>query len=175
MGGIVWSVSNAIGSRAIHTVYFLGWGLMIYATFLIDHFEMFGLRQAWTAYQGGECGSPKFRTPGAYRHVRHPIHLGWLLILWASPVMTVTHLVFAAGMTIYILVGIQFEERDLAAELPDYQQYKRKVPMLLPSLQKRLLQEADSGRSASALRCNSRGATRLAEVFDQRLKKFARK
>jgi protein-S-isoprenylcysteine O-methyltransferase Ste14 len=146
MGGIVWSVSNAILSRAIYAFYFAGWGLMIYATFLIDHFEMFGLRQVWTAYQGGECWSPKLRTPGLYRHVRHPIYLGWLVIMWASPVMTVTHLVFAAGMTIYILVGIQFEERDLAIELPDYQQYQRKVPMLLPSSRKRLLQEPDSQR-----------------------------
>jgi protein-S-isoprenylcysteine O-methyltransferase Ste14 len=147
MGGVVWSVSNVIMSRAIYAFYFAGWGLMIYATFLIDHFEMFGLRQAWTAHQGGECWSAEFRTPGLYRHVRHPIYLGWLLIMWASPVMTVTHLVFAAGMTIYMLVGIQFEERDLAAELPDYQQYKRKVPMLLPSFRKRLLQESDSERN----------------------------
>ena len=152
MGGIVWSVSNAIWSRAIYAVYFAGWGLMIYATFLMDHFEMFGLRQVWTAYQGGDCWSPKFRTPGLYRHVRHPIYLGWLLILWASPIMTVTHLVFAAGMTIYMLVGIQFEERDLAVELPDYQQYKRKVPMLLPSFRKRLLQEVESDRSVSVPR-----------------------
>jgi protein-S-isoprenylcysteine O-methyltransferase Ste14 len=175
MGGIVWSLSNVFGSRAIHAVYFSGWGLMIYATFLMDHFEMFGLRQAWTAYQGGECGSPKFRTPGLYRRVRHPIYLGWLFILWASPVMTVTHLVFAAGMTIYILVGIQLEERDLAVELPDYQQYKRKVPMLLPSTRKRLLQEADSDRDATVLSCDSRGATRFAETFEQRLEKLARK
>jgi protein-S-isoprenylcysteine O-methyltransferase Ste14 len=149
MGGVVWSVSNAILSRAIYAFYFAGWGLMIYATFLIDHFEMFGLRQAWTAYRGGECSSPEFRTPGMYRHVRHPIYLGWLVIMWASPVMTVTHLVFAAGMTIYMLVGIQFEERDRAIELPDYQQYKRKVPMLLPSMRKRLLQEPDSDRTVS--------------------------
>jgi len=148
MGGIVWSVSNAILSRAIYAFYFVGWGLMIYATFLIDHFEMFGLRQVWRAYQGGECWSPKLRTPGLYRRVRHPIYLGWLVIMWASPVMTVTHLVFAAGMTIYILVGIQFEERDLAVELSDYQQYQRKVPMLLPSSRRRLLQEPDGDRTA---------------------------
>ena len=144
MGGIVWSVSNVIMSRAIYAFYFAGWSLMIYATFLMDHFEMFGLRQAWTAHQGGECWATEFRTPGLYRHVRHPIYLGWLLILWSSPVMTVTHLVLAAGMTIYMLIGIQFEERDLAAELPDYRQYIRKVPMLLPSLRKRLLQEPET-------------------------------
>ena len=129
MGGVVWSVSNVILSRAIYAFYFAGWGLMIYATFLIDHFELFGLRQART---------PELCTPGLYRHVRHPIYLGWLSIMWASPIMTVTHLVFAGGMTLYMLVGIQFEERDLAADLPEYPQYKRKVPMLLPSMRKRL-------------------------------------
>jgi protein-S-isoprenylcysteine O-methyltransferase Ste14 len=144
MGGVVWSVSNIIMSRTIYAFYFAGWSLMIYATFLMDHFEMFGLRQAWTSYQGGECWTAEFRTPGLYRHVRHPIYLGWLLILWSSPVMTVTHLVLAAGMTIYMLVGIQFEEHDLAAELPDYRQYIRKVPMLLPSFRRRLLQESET-------------------------------
>ena len=111
---------------------------MIYATFLLDHFEMFGLRQAWSAYLNGSCDEPKLRTPSLYRHVRHPIYLGWLLVLWATPVMTVSHLVFAAGMTIYMLIGIQYEERDLAVELPEYEQYRRKVPMLLPSLRRRL-------------------------------------
>ena len=175
MGGIVWSVSNAVWTRAIYAVYFAGWGLMIYASFLLDHFEMFGLRQAWTAYRGGECWSPRFRTPGLYRHVRHPIYLGWLVILWASPVMTVAHVVFAAGMTIYVLIGIQFEERDLALELHDYQQYKRKVPMLLPSFRKRLLQGSDGDRKPSHLGSDGRDATQFANVFDQRPEKLARK
>ena len=143
MGGIVWSMSNLYLSRAIYAAYFAGWGLMIYATFLINHFELFGVRQAWTAYLGDECRTSDFKTPGLYRHVRHPIYLGWLMIMWASPVMTMAHLVFAAGMTIYMLVGIQLEERDLSHDLPDYRQYKRKVPMLLPSLRKRLVDEPD--------------------------------
>ena len=144
MGGIIWSISSLYFARAIYAAYFAGWGLMIYATFLINHFELFGVRQAWTAYRGGECQTSDFKTPGLYRHVRHPIYLGWLMIMWATPIMTVTHLVFAAGMTIYTLVGIRFEERDLSAELPDYRQYKRKVPMLLPSLRRRLVDEPDS-------------------------------
>ncbi len=144
MGGVVWSFSNLILSRTIYALYFAGWVLMIYATFLIDHFELFGLRQAWTAYLGGECWTSEFCTPGLYRHARPPPYLRWPLIMWATPVMTVAHLVFAARMTIYMLMGIQLEERDLAAELPDYQQYKRKVPMLLPSRTKHLLQEQDS-------------------------------
>lgn len=151
MGGVVWSVSGPILPKLIVTVYFAGWGLMIFSTFLINHFELFGLRQTWNVKQVGAHRQSEFRTPGLYRHVRHPIYLGWLMILWASPVMTVTHLVIAAGMTIYMLVGIQFEERDLAAELPDYEQYKRKVPMLLPSLRKRLLQKPDHSRTGLRL------------------------
>ena len=144
MGGIVWAVRNQMLSRSITAIYFGGWALMLYATFLINHFELFGLQQAWTVFRRGHCWGPELKTPGLYRHVRHPIYLGWLLVAWATPIMTATHLVFAACITIYILIGIQLEERDLAAELPDYQQYKRKVPMLLPSWRKRLLQESDS-------------------------------
>lgn len=138
MGGIVWAVSSPLMSKVIVVAYFAGWMLMITATFLLDHLELFGLRQAWTAFQGGTCELSEFRTPGLYRHVRHPIYLGWLVVVWASPVMTVTHLVFAAGMTTYMLIGIQLEESDLVADLPDYQQYKRKVPMLIPSWRKHL-------------------------------------
>ncbi len=141
MGGVVWAVENAVLSALIHCVYFLGWALMLNATCLIDHFELFGVRQAWNYYRDGACDCSRLRTPGMYRHVRHPIYLGWLLVFWASPIMTVSHLVFAAGTTIYVLIGIQFEERDLAAELPDYRQYQRKVPMLLPSWRKHLLQD----------------------------------
>lgn len=138
MGGIVWSVASPALSLLIYASYFLGWVLMVRATFLIDHFELFGLCQTWSAYVGRDCPMPKLRTPGLYRHVRHPIYLGWLMILWSSPLMTVAHLVFAAGMTIYMLFGIQMEERDLEIDLPEYPQYRRKVPMLLPSPKKRL-------------------------------------
>ena len=139
MGGIVWSINQPLLSDAIYGVYFAGWALMFYATFLINHFELFGVYQVWTVVRKRAPENAVFRTPGIYRHVRHPIYLGWLMVVWASPVMTVTHLVFAAGMTIYMLIGIQLEERDLATELPEYAQYKRKVPMLLPSRRRRLL------------------------------------
>jgi len=144
MGGIVWAVQNQMVSRCIHALYFGAWALMFYASFLINHSELFGLRQVWTTFRRGYCWGPELRTPGLYRHVRHPIYLGWLLVLWAAPVMTVSHLLFATGMTIYMLIEIHLEERDLEAELPEYQQYKRKVPMLLPSWRKRLLDEPDS-------------------------------
>jgi protein-S-isoprenylcysteine O-methyltransferase Ste14 len=143
MGGVVWACDDAILTRLIYAAYFSGWGLMLCASFLINHFELFGLAQAWTACQGGRCVAPKLRTRGIYRHIRHPIYLGWLLVVWASPVMTASHLVFATGMTVYVLIVIQFEERDLVIELPDYRQYKRKVPMLIPSWRKRLSQEPD--------------------------------
>lgn len=143
MGGIIWAVQNQMWSRTIYVVYFAGWALMFYATFLIDHFELFGLRQAWTAFRRNYCWGPELKTSGLYRYVRHPIYLGWLLVVWAAPTMTVTHLVFAAGMTIYMLVGIHLEERDLATELAEYEQYKRKVPMLLPSWRKRLYLRPD--------------------------------
>ncbi len=143
IGGILWMIQNQAMSRIVTAVYFFGWAVMFYATFLLDHFEMFGLKQAWSAYLKGDCEAPRLRTPGLYRRVRHPIYLGWLLVLWSTPVMTVSHLVFAAGMTIYMLIGIQLEERDLTLELPEYEQYMRKVPMLLPSFRKHLLLEHD--------------------------------
>lgn len=145
MGGVVWFVENEVIRTIVTMAYAGGWLLMIWATFLIDHFELFGLKQAWCALRGNiQCDKPTFATPSAYRVVRHPIYAGWLIVLWASPVMTVTHLVLAIGMTAYTLMGIQLEERDLVERLPYYAQYRRKVPMLLPSLRKRLLESADT-------------------------------
>jgi protein-S-isoprenylcysteine O-methyltransferase Ste14 len=147
IGGIVWLVSSPYVSGSIFAFYFAGWGLMFYATLLIDHFHLFGLCQAWNARQGVDCPERRLRTPGLYRHVRHPIYLGWLLVIWATPIMTITHLMFAAGMTIYMLVSIRLEERDLAVEIPDYRQYIRKVPMLLPSWRRRLLPENEQSKT----------------------------
>lgn len=136
MGGIVWALNSSLLRHIIIAIYFGGWIFMFYATFLINHFELLGLRQAWMAYEGGDHAAPMFRTPGLYRRTRHPIYLGWLIILWAAPTMTLAHLLLAAGMTSYILIAIQREEHGLDAELPEYLQYKRKVPMLLPSWRK---------------------------------------
>jgi len=145
MGGVVWFVENKALQVIITMAYAGGWVLMIWATFLIDHFELFGLRQAWCVLRGGtKCEEPVFGTPAAYRIVRHPIYAGWLIVIWASPIMTVTHLVLAIGMTAYTLMGIRLEERDLSRRLPYYEQYRRKVPMLLPSLWRRLHSEASS-------------------------------
>ena len=141
MGGLVWLIRDPATATAVRAVYFAGWGIMIIATCLIDHWELFGVRQV-VAYCRNRPNEPgTFAAPALYRVVRHPIYLGWLLILWASPVMTVTHLVAALGLTAYILVGTRFEERDLARELDCYRQYQRKVPMLIPSLTRRLLRK----------------------------------
>ena len=138
LGGVVWSVSASWAAWVLTGLYFASWGLLLYATFLIDHFDLFGLRQAFFALRDKAMPALKFRTPALYRVVRHPIYVGWIGIFWFTPTMTVTHLVFAAVSTLYILVGIKLEERDLEAMHPEYAQYKRKVPALIPSLSRRL-------------------------------------
>ena len=143
IGGVVWSIESPLPRQLIMLVYVLGWGLMIWSTFLLDHFELFGLRQVWCEFRGRKCVAPPFATPAAYKYVRHPIYAGWLIVVWASPVMTVSHLVLAVGITAYTFMGIRLEEIELARRLPYYEQYRRKVPMLIPSLRKRLLERAD--------------------------------
>jgi protein-S-isoprenylcysteine O-methyltransferase Ste14 len=132
MGGIVWDIASPAGIKAMYATYASGWLLLLYVTFLIDHFDLFGLRQVWLHWRGRAYTPVAFRTPWLYRQVRHPLYIGWLLIFWATPTMTVAHLVFAIMTTAYILVAIQFEERDLISEHPEYAEYRRRVPMLLP-------------------------------------------
>src|SRR5262245_5192007 len=109
----VWRVGHPAAILAIDGVFWLGWGVLLAATFLINHFELFGLRQVVARWLNRGLPSPEFRTPGLYRHVRHPIYLGFLLAFWAAPVMSAGHLLFAIATTGYILIGIWFEERDL--------------------------------------------------------------
>ena len=140
IGWVVWSVETTPARHLILGVYFAGWMVMVWSTFLIDHWELFGLRQAWRAFHGAApCRAPAFRTPAAYRYVRHPIYTGWLMLLWAAPVMTISHLVIAAGLSLYVVLGVRLEERDLQRRIPYYAQYRRKVPMLLPSWRRRLM------------------------------------
>jgi protein-S-isoprenylcysteine O-methyltransferase Ste14 len=135
MGGLVWQVPDGGARTAIIGVYLFGWLLLLYATFLIDHFDLFGLTQVWGRLTGRAYRAPQFHTPGLYKLVRHPIYIGWLTIFWAAPTMTVAHLVFAVVTTLYILVAIQFEERDLVSAFGDeYIDYRARTPMLVPLL-----------------------------------------
>jgi protein-S-isoprenylcysteine O-methyltransferase Ste14 len=133
LGGVVWSVESQAGRSAVYVLYFFGWLLLLAATFMIDHFDLFGLRQVWRRLLGRPYAQPEFRTPGLYRHVRHPIYLGWLCIFWATPRMTAAHLLFALATTAYIFVAVRFEERDLIHSHGDaYRAYRARVPMIFP-------------------------------------------
>jgi protein-S-isoprenylcysteine O-methyltransferase Ste14 len=133
IGGLVWQVDNGPARIAIYGVYAVGWLLLLVATFLINHFDLFGLRQVYLHFRGQEYTGLKFRTPGLYRLMRHPIYFSWLCIFWATPRMTIAHLVFAVATTGYILIAIQLEERDLIRAYGDaYRRYKRQVPSILP-------------------------------------------
>ena len=132
MGGVVWSVEHNAGRLALNALFAGGWLTVLVTTFLINHFDLFGLRQVWLHLLGRPYTSLKFRTPGPYRLVRHPLYVGWLMVFWSAPVMTAAHLVFAIATTAYILIAIQFEERDLVRAHAEYAEYRRRVPMILP-------------------------------------------
>ncbi len=135
MGGSVWTVAAEPFRTIIFALYFLGWGVLFYATWLINHFDLFGLRQVWYNFRGTTPPEMTFRVPGMHKWVRHPIYVGWLIIFWATPTMTVAHLVFAVMTTAYIVIAIQFEEKDLVDEFgDDYRDYQKDVGMLLPKV-----------------------------------------
>ena len=130
----IWQIGG-IAAYVLTAVYWLGWLIAFSSTFMIDHFDLSGLRQAFFALRGAKDPGQSFRTPLLYKIVRHPLMLGFLLVFWATPEMTAGHLLFAIANTAYILIGLQFEERDLIAEFgTTYQQYRRRVPMLLPRI-----------------------------------------
>jgi methanethiol S-methyltransferase len=142
MGGVIWDMGAPAGKTTMYVVYAAGWALLLYSTFLINHFDLFGLRQVWLHLRGKPYTTVPFRSPWLYRQVRHPLYVGWLMIFWATPVMTVAHLVFAIMTTAYILVAIQFEEHDLIAAHPEYAEYKKQVPALIPFTKRRATEKA---------------------------------
>lgn len=135
MGGTLWDFRDPVIHGTIYSLYAGGWLLVLAATFLINHFDLFGMRQVWLYLSGLPYTPLDFKTPGLYRYVRHPLYVGWLLTFWATPTMTAAHLVFAIATTTYILIAIQFEERDLTAVHGSaYEAYRKEVPMLVPAL-----------------------------------------
>ena len=133
MPAIVWQVENPHVAVAVATVSLVGWVIVFTSTFLINHFELFGLRQVTANLAGREMPQAQFRTPLYYKFVRHPLYLGFIIAFWATPVMTVGHLLFAAVTTAYIFVGIILEERDLTEQFGEqYRQYKKRVSMVIP-------------------------------------------
>ena len=145
LGGIVWSVEDPAGRLVLRGLFAFGWGLVLFSTFLINHFDLFGLRQVWRHLLGQPEDGLRFKTPGLYKIVRHPLYVGWLFAFWMTPVMTSAHLLFSIATTAYILLAIQFEERDLVREHGEtYEEYRRSVPMLVPSLRKPQKSPADN-------------------------------
>jgi protein-S-isoprenylcysteine O-methyltransferase Ste14 len=133
--GIVFELEHPVARAIAYGLCGLGAALVLYSTFLIDHFDLFGLRQSWLALRGEVYTHRPFRTPGLYEHVRHPLYVGWLIFFWAAPTLTAGHLLLAAGITGYILIAIVFEERDLLAHFgADYRAWRARTPLFIPRL-----------------------------------------
>lgn len=156
MGGVVWHVGDESARVVLWSLFAFGWLTVLVTTCLINHFDLFGLRQVWLYFRGRPYTPLPFVTPGPYRIVRHPLYIGWLMAFWATPTMTLAHCVFAATLTIYILLAIRFEERDLIAFHRAYAEYRRRVPMLIPRWPARRMGPAESTQS---VRTRSSGLT----------------
>jgi protein-S-isoprenylcysteine O-methyltransferase Ste14 len=137
LGGVVWDVPQGPWRNLLYAGFAFGWLLVLFTTFVISHFDLFGLRQVWRHFRGEPQTPLPFATPWIYRMVRHPLYVGWFFAFWSTPTMTVSHLFFAVVTTAYILVAIQLEERDLMAAHPEYAVYRKQVPMLVPALRRR--------------------------------------
>jgi protein-S-isoprenylcysteine O-methyltransferase Ste14 len=134
LGGTIWNIQSSPGRALMYTGFAFGFALVLLSTFLINHFDLFGLRQVWLYLRGKPYTQLAFRTPALYKHVRHPLYVGWFMSFWFTPAMTVTHLLFAAMCSAYILLAIRWEERDLVSAYgAKYVEYRSNVPMLLPS------------------------------------------
>jgi protein-S-isoprenylcysteine O-methyltransferase Ste14 len=134
MPGVVWSVESTTGTMILMSVFWVGWLIVLSSTFMINHFDLFGLRQVMLPLMNKEYAHVGFKTTMLYKFVRHPIMLGFIIAFWATPYMTVGHLLFAVVTTIYIFMGLQFEEHDLKNAVPEYEEYRQEVPMLIPGM-----------------------------------------
>ena len=134
IAGVVWDVRGVAGAAIVlGAIFWLGWAIVFVSTFLINHFDLFGLAQVWALWRGTELSPPAFRTPFLYKVVRHPLYVGFILAFWATPLMTTGHLLFSALATGYIFVGMWLEERDLVAVFGDtYVRYRERVSMIVP-------------------------------------------
>jgi protein-S-isoprenylcysteine O-methyltransferase Ste14 len=145
LGGIVWTVESPALRGAIWAAFAYGWLQVLVMTFLIDHFDLFGLRQVWLHLIGRQYTRVHFATPAPYRVVRHPLYLGFMIAFWAAPTMSITRLVFAIATTAYMLIAIQFEEHDLVHEHgASYEHYRRTVPMIIPGMRGRQHQPGEA-------------------------------
>ncbi len=135
---VLWHADAAWSAAIGWSVMSVGVLVLLWATFLINHFELFGLQQGWSTLRGRELRGPAFVTPYLYKIVRHPLYVGWLLIFWGAPTMTAGHVLFAVGMSAYIFLGMRFEERDLVQDIGEpYRRYRQQVPALVPQLGRR--------------------------------------
>jgi protein-S-isoprenylcysteine O-methyltransferase Ste14 len=149
--GAVWNVENPAGWWTLQGLFALGWFLVFYSSFLINHFDLFGLRQVFLYFRSKSYTPVPVKVVSLYKLVRNPLMLGFLIAMWAAPVMTAGHLLFTISMTVYILIGIQFEERTLAKELgAEYAAYRARTPMLIPVPKGTLVSEAPMGAPALA-------------------------
>jgi len=140
---VLWDVSQGLAAKLLIGFSLAGWTIVLSATFMLDHFDLFGLRQVWSAFRNRPLREPEFATPALYKAVRHPIYMGFIVAFWATPVMALGHVVFAAATTGYVLIAIQLEERDLLARYGDaYREYRRRVGMLFPFPRQKLRFEA---------------------------------
>lgn len=137
MGGFIWRVEEPLANTILTVLFITGWLIVLVSTFMINHFDLFGLRQVWFYFLGKKYEPLRFRIPFFYKYVRHPLYLGWLIAFWATPVMSAAHLLFAVLTTGYILTAIKFEEKDLITHFGEkYLNYRRIVPKIIPFTKK---------------------------------------
>jgi protein-S-isoprenylcysteine O-methyltransferase Ste14 len=153
MGGVIWQVESQTGQTILQSLCLLGFGIVLISTFLINHFDLFGLRQVWLNFIGKPYEPLPFRTPLFYKYVRHPLYLGFMIAFWATPIMTAAHLFFAIMTTAYMLTAIQFEEKDLTKHFGEkYAEYKRSAPMLIPFSKSFRSKEVDTSPKTESIR-----------------------